>query len=129
VYVRVCHVRVSRRYWCAWCRSACRMPSLQVSGWLTAVSSGSCESWQEGRTWRHAPGSPWPICRPYALRCQAQGIKVPRNRRLSPEKTTAHLLCIRERAREGECPWARAGSNNWYQSQVGPMHSQTNLGS
>jgi hypothetical protein len=23
----------------------------------------------------------------------------------------------------------RSGSNNWYQSQVGPVHSQTNLGS
>jgi hypothetical protein len=82
-----------------------------VSGWLTAVSSGSCGSWQEGRMWRRAPGSPWPICSPYVLRCQAQGIKVPRNRRSSSEKTTAHLLCIHERGREGECPWAGAGSN------------------
>jgi hypothetical protein len=29
----------------------------------------------------------------------------------------------------GHAMCRRSGSNNWYQSQVGPVHSQTNLGS
>jgi hypothetical protein len=30
---------------------------------------------------------------------------------------------------DGHAMCRRSGSNNWYQSQVGPVHSQTNLGS
>jgi hypothetical protein len=30
---------------------------------------------------------------------------------------------------DGHAVCRRSGSNNWYQSQVGPVHSQTNLGS
>jgi hypothetical protein len=30
---------------------------------------------------------------------------------------------------DGHAVCWRSGSNNWYQSQVGPVHSQTNLGS